>query len=148
MQSDANLIAQTCKQTPYYDLCVRSLNSDPRSPSADVRGLALIMVDIVKARSTTTLNLIKQLLRKMPKLKIPLTDCAADYNAILTSSIPQAIEALKKGNAKFAEDGANSARQEAELCEANFHGKSPITKFSAAVRKSSAIAAAIIRLLL
>ncbi|KAJ6420928.1 hypothetical protein OIU84_028333 [Salix udensis] len=47
VQSDANdLIAQTCKNTPYYNLCVSSLRSVPRSSRADVQGLALVMVDI------------------------------------------------------------------------------------------------------
>ncbi|KAG8480832.1 hypothetical protein CXB51_025304 [Gossypium anomalum] len=35
----------TCKKTPFYDLCVLTLKSDPRSSTADVPGLARIVAD-------------------------------------------------------------------------------------------------------
>ncbi|KAJ9154629.1 hypothetical protein P3X46_027948 [Hevea brasiliensis] len=147
-QSDANMISQTCKQTPYYNLCVSCLSSDPRSFKADVRGLALIMVNIVKAKATMSLHFINQLIQRRPGLKKPLSYCADNYDAILTADIPEAVEALQKGDPKFAQDGANDAANEADLCEANFHGKSPLTKFNKVVHDTSATASAIVQQLL
>ncbi|OAY56159.1 cell wall / vacuolar inhibitor of fructosidase 1 [Manihot esculenta] len=148
VQSDANIIAQTCKQTPYYNLCVSSLSSDPASSRADVRGLALIMINMVKAKATISVQLINQLFKKSPRLKNPLSFCAESYSAILSADIPEALEALQKGVPKFAQNGANDAANEANLCEANFHGKSPLTKFNKIVHDTSVIASAIIQQLL
>ncbi|CAK7326307.1 unnamed protein product [Dovyalis caffra] len=146
--SDANLIQQICKRTPNFDLCVTSLASDPQSSTADVNGLALIMVDVLKAKATSTLNLINQQLTKSPALKQPLTSCASNYNAILTADIPEGIEALQKGDPKFAETGANDAAVEADICEAGFKGKSPLTNSNKLVHDTSAVTAAIVRNLL
>ncbi|KAJ9181777.1 hypothetical protein P3X46_005835 [Hevea brasiliensis] len=147
VQSDANMIAQTCKQTPFYNLCVSSLNSDPSSSKADVRGLALIMVNKVKAKATISLHLINQLSQKSLGLKNPLSYCADNYDAILSADIPEALEALQKGDPKFAQDGVKDAANEANLCEAKFHGKSPLTKFNKVVHDTSAIAAPAIALI-
>ncbi|KDP27949.1 hypothetical protein JCGZ_19029 [Jatropha curcas] len=126
VQSDANLIEQTCKRTPNYNLCVTSLKSDSRSSTADTRGLALIMVDVLKNRATETLQVINQLLQ----------------------NIPVAIEALEKGDPKFAETAAMDAAYEASYCEDNFNGSSPLTKHNTLVHDTGAVAAAIIRNLL
>lgn len=54
VSGDADLIQKTCKSTKYYDLCVSSLKSDPTSPKADTKGLAVIMVGIGMANATAT----------------------------------------------------------------------------------------------
>ncbi|EEF43122.1 cell wall / vacuolar inhibitor of fructosidase 1 [Ricinus communis] len=148
VQSDASLISNICKQTPNYNLCVTSLNSDPRSAKADTTGLALIMVDIIKARATASLNFIRHQYHKSPRLKKQLTSCAHGYDAILTLDIPEAYEALQKGVPKFAQDAANDAAVEANSCEGGFHGNSPMKKLNVLVHDTSAVASAVIRLLL
>ncbi|KAK9939822.1 hypothetical protein M0R45_016506 [Rubus argutus] len=51
---DSHLIDQTCRKTPNPTLCVSSLKSDPHSSaSADVSGLALIMVGCANQAITT-----------------------------------------------------------------------------------------------
>ncbi|ONI14781.1 hypothetical protein PRUPE_3G008000 [Prunus persica] len=40
-----DLVEETCHKTTNYDLCVSSLKSDPRSSTADVKGLARIALD-------------------------------------------------------------------------------------------------------
>lgn len=148
VESDANLIVQTCKQTPNFNLCINSLKSDPKSSKADVEGLALMMVNILKAKATTTLKLIKQQLGRNPELKKALSSCADNYDAILSADIPVSLEAIQKGDPKFAQTSANDAANEASFCETQFNGKSPLTKFNRLVHDTSAVAAAIIRLLL
>ncbi|KAF5464791.1 hypothetical protein F2P56_014843 [Juglans regia] len=147
---DARLIEQTCKQTPLYNLCVSILKSDSRSSKADVTGLALIMVDVLKAKATGTRNYIKRLLRGNLKRDVRhgLSSCAEVYNSVLEADVPVAIEALQKGNPKFAEQAANDAAIEASSCERSFSGHSPLTKSNKSMQDVSSVAAAIVRLLL
>lgn len=146
---DDNLIQETCKQTPLYDLCVSSLESDPRSSTAaDVRHLALIMVDIIKAKSSDIFKRIEELQQQHKELQQPLSDCHSRYNAIIVGDVPQASEALQTGNFKFAEDGANDAAIEADVCESNFSGKSPMTEMNKLMHDISVVTASIVRILL
>ncbi|RVW71581.1 Cell wall / vacuolar inhibitor of fructosidase 1 [Vitis vinifera] len=97
--SRADLVDQTCKQTPNYDLCVKTLRADPRSSTADVTGLALVTVDAIKAKATATLDRINGLLGTTPdpKTKAALSHCGELYdNAVLKADIPSAIEALRR----------------------------------------------------
>ncbi|KAM0988074.1 hypothetical protein ACFX13_012294 [Malus domestica] len=94
---DANIIDQICKKTPDYNLCVSSLNSDPRSAIADVAVLGLS----------------------------PSDPCTHFYKTILEADIPEAAKAFI-GNPKFAEQGMNNAAGEAQTCEDGFSGKSPL----------------------
>ncbi|XP_028793807.1 cell wall / vacuolar inhibitor of fructosidase 2-like [Neltuma alba] len=54
VKADAKLIHKTCRNTKYYNLCYSSLKSDPTSPNADPKGLAVIMVQIGTANATAT----------------------------------------------------------------------------------------------
>ncbi|GAU19171.1 hypothetical protein TSUD_89360 [Trifolium subterraneum] len=164
--NDANLIEQTCKKTPNYAICIKYLNSDPKARSADVTGLALIMVNVMKNNANIAVNKIHQLIEKSPpSQKTTLNSCASKYNAIVVADIPSAIEALKKGNPKhadipsaiealkkgnpkFAEQGANDAAIEANSCENGFSGKSPLSAENLDMLTASGITAAIVRNLL
>ncbi|KAJ7980420.1 Pectinesterase inhibitor-like protein [Quillaja saponaria] len=150
LPNKANLIDQTCKKTPNYALYVSSLQSDPRSKGADVRGLARIMVDVMNSKATQTLNHINKLLQRSlgHKVKVALSDCARKYIAILKADVPEAAEGLDKGDFKFAEDGANDAAIEANSCERGFSGKSILTQMNIQVHDVAEVLAAIVRLLL
>ena len=52
--ADDNLIQKTCESTEYYDLCLSCLKSNPNSPNADTKGLAVIMAGIGMANATAT----------------------------------------------------------------------------------------------
>ncbi|KAG2726844.1 hypothetical protein I3760_01G131300 [Carya illinoinensis] len=148
---DVGLIEQTCKHTPLYNLCVSILESDSRSSKADVTGLALILVDVLKAKATGTRNHIKTLLRGNLKgdVRRGLSSCADLYDNVLEVLIPEANEALQKGNPKFAEQAANDAGAEAGSCESSFSsGHSPLTESNKFMQDVSSVAAAIVRLLL
>ncbi|XP_015867819.2 cell wall / vacuolar inhibitor of fructosidase 1 [Ziziphus jujuba] len=148
---DEKFIESTCKQTPNYDLCVSSLKSDPKSSTADVPGLALILVNKIKSQATKTLNHINSLLKRSPGAgkRRALDSCYSKYDAILKGDVPEAIEALTKGDYKFAEDGANDAANEANSCERGFSsGSSPLTAMNKYIHDVSAIAAALVRTLL
>ncbi|XP_017418985.2 cell wall / vacuolar inhibitor of fructosidase 1 [Vigna angularis] len=148
--NNENLIESTCKRTPNYNLCLQTLKVSPGSSTTDVSGLALIMVKVMKAKANDALKIIHDLQGKGagPKQRRALSSCASKYKAVLIADVPQATEALQKGDPKFAEDGANDAANEATFCESDFSRNSPLTKQNNAMHDVTAITAAIVRLLL
>ncbi|KAB2083718.1 hypothetical protein ERO13_A05G275500v2 [Gossypium hirsutum] len=146
-----NLIERTCKQTPFYDLCIWSLKSNPESRDASVKKLAQIMVDSLKTKATETLDLIDELLQDGlaldPEMQKALTSCAERYNVIIRGDVPEINEALKTGDYKFAAKGANDAAIEANSCEIEFSTKSPLTDMNKVVHDVSVVAASIVKII-
>ncbi|ESW26405.1 hypothetical protein PHAVU_003G117300 [Phaseolus vulgaris] len=150
LPNDESLIESTCKKTPNYNLCLQYLKASPGSSTADVSGLALIMVNVIKAKANDALKIIHDLQKKGggPKQQGALSSCASNYNAVLVGDVPKATYALQAGDPKFAEDGANDAANEATYCENGFSGNSPLTKQNNAMHDVAVVTAAIVRLLL
>ncbi|XP_020234156.1 cell wall / vacuolar inhibitor of fructosidase 1 [Cajanus cajan] len=146
--NDVNLIVKTCNQTPNPNLCIKLLEADPRGRSADVSGLALITVDVIKAKANEGLNKINQLLKGGGNNKRALLSCVDKYKTILVADIPQATQALNFGNPKFAEDATSDSVVEATSCEEGFGRNSPITRENNDTRDVANVARAIVRLLL
>ncbi|GMP57152.1 hypothetical protein CsSME_00021355 [Camellia sinensis var. sinensis] len=143
-----SLITTTCQKTPFYQLCISTLTADPRSRSSNLTTLGLIVVDATKIKSTSTLTQINKLINSTPQLRGPLKNCVDLYNGIL-GVIPTAVEALTKGNPKFAESSMVDAANEAESCEKSFgQSKSPLSDMNKVVHDLSVVATAIIRMLL
>ncbi|KAK8548860.1 hypothetical protein V6N13_054372 [Hibiscus sabdariffa] len=151
-ENSATLIETTCKTTPFYNLCISALQSDPEGPSADIPGLARIGANKVKAKATATLRQIRASLKeaKDPSLKTALLDCVDFYNAIVEYDVPMAIDAVVKGDPKFGVQGLNDAANEALACARRFENlpKSPIEGNNKVVHDLSAVVASIIALLL
>ncbi|NP_001351920.1 cell wall / vacuolar inhibitor of fructosidase 1-like precursor [Cicer arietinum] len=149
-KSNTNLIHQTCKHTPNYAICIKYLEADPRSSTSDVTGLALIMVDVIKTKANSSLNKIKHLIKGThePNKKEALNSCGGRYRAIVEADVPKCVAALKEGDPKFAEDGANDAAIEATACENGFFGKSPLSDDNIAMQDVAAITATIVKQLL
>ncbi|KAJ9153455.1 hypothetical protein P3X46_026890 [Hevea brasiliensis] len=149
----SNLIDQTCKQTPYYELCVWSLISNPHSFSTDVKGLAKIMAFTIEAKATHTLERINHLLEYSSNLTQKelqgLRACADRYSVIIKGDVPQAIDALRTGNYKFAQEGINDAAIEAISCEEEFSGQSsPLSDMNSMVHDVSVVASSIVKIIL
>ncbi|KAK8487029.1 hypothetical protein V6N13_022830 [Hibiscus sabdariffa] len=148
----ASLIETTCQRTPFYNLCVSTLRSDPRSSGADVAGLARIGADKLKAKATATLRQITALLKvtKDPNLTTALRECVDYYNAIVKYDIPEAVEAVVKGDPKFGVEGATDAANEADACGRGFKNQPrfPIYDSNKVVHDLSAVVASIVQLLL
>lgn len=80
--ADDNLIQKTCESTEYYDLCLSCLKSNPNSPNADTKGLAVIMAGIGMANATATSSYLSfQLLGSTndTNMKKVLKECADKY---------------------------------------------------------------------
>ncbi|KAJ8560470.1 hypothetical protein K7X08_022330 [Anisodus acutangulus] len=112
------------------------------------------MVDAIKSKANQAAITISKLRRSNPPAawKDALKNCAFSYKVILTASMPEAIEALTKGDPKFAEDGMVGSSGEAQECENYFNGSgikyTPLSKLNIAVHKLSDVGRAIVRNLL
>ncbi|GKV12389.1 hypothetical protein SLEP1_g23538 [Rubroshorea leprosula] len=150
----SNLIDHTCKQTPYYELCVSTLKSNPKSADADICGLAKIIVTSLDSKASDALDQINDLLQDEltldPATEQALGVCAERYNVILNGDIPQTMAALDTGNYKFAQKGTNDAAVEVSACEKEFTGKSksPLYELNKEVRRISIVAAAIVKVII
>ncbi|KAJ8759501.1 hypothetical protein K2173_007114 [Erythroxylum novogranatense] len=143
-----SLIDRTCKQTPYYDVCVKTLLSNPQSYDTDEEGLARIMVSNVEARATQTLNHVNKWLEQPgleSNIRQALISCAHRYNAIVGEDIPQAIKGLNTERYMLAEQASYDVATEAMSCEEDFSNKSPLTYMNMRVHDISIVAASIIK---
>nr|ASW25868.1 Pectinesterase inhibitor [Litchi chinensis] len=148
-QVSADLIDDTCNKTPFYNLCVTTLRSDPQSSKADVQGLARIAAIKLQDKATSTKNQINDLLKGKtdPKLKGALNICADAYNIIVKYDISVIIGAITKGNPKFAEEYAIDLTKEADKCGKGISG-SPLASNNKFVHDLSDVVLFIVRLLL
>ncbi|KAL6190816.1 hypothetical protein ACLB2K_037210 [Fragaria x ananassa] len=151
----ADLIDQTCKQTPNYNLCVSSLKSNPRSSATDtdVKGLAIITVEVLKSKANDTLNKIwAQLLRhEDPAVR----NCYDHYGYMVGAFIPDIY-----GDITSRGVGGNFVRYNPVQAERRLHDdvirrvdhcrhgfgkgrRSPFGKENKATREAAVVAAAI-----
>ncbi|KAK9269389.1 hypothetical protein L1049_001162 [Liquidambar formosana] len=149
LADEDNLIDKTCKQTPFYDLCVATLQNDSRSASANVSGLGGIMVDAVSVKATELLDHIQELLKRTtdPMVKQSLKECANIYHVVRDADVPQAAQAFAYGDYKFAEQAMNDAANEADICQRKFM-RSPLTDWNKNEHDLATVAASIAKLLL
>ncbi|KAE9604455.1 hypothetical protein Lal_00031924 [Lupinus albus] len=115
-----DLIENICSTAPYYDICIRILTSG--SPTADIWGLSVLMVNDMEAKAKEALAKINELQRSGTGSKTSLDSCLKEYNAILEDDIPKAREALQKRDAKISEGALNDVVNEATKCETDFPG--------------------------
>ncbi|KAM5558752.1 cell wall / vacuolar inhibitor of fructosidase 1-like [Rosa sericea] len=137
---DAKLIDQTCRKTPDYNLCTSVLKS---SPDKDLRGLAIVAIDAVGSKATTTMNRINELLKQSPK-DTALNHCHDMYNVILNSYVQGARDTLKRGaSSHIATSSMSLTPDTAMSCEEAFKGRSPLTNLNKDVENIAAVAGAV-----
>lgn len=136
--------------TPFYDLCESSLRSGAQIAATDMKALATIMANVVLGNTTDTLNYIEGLIKQSrdPDMEHALANCAELYIPVVKYNIPQAIEALGKGEYGFANYAISDAAKEADACEKGFSGsmESPLTERNKLVRNLCDVAVAILKL--
>lgn len=109
------------------------------------------MVDAVKLKSIEIMKSIKKLEKSNPELRLPLSQCYIVYYAVLHADVTVAVEALKRGVPKFAENGMVDVAVEAETCEFSFKYNglvSPVSDVNREIIELSSVAKSIIRMLL
>lgn len=148
---DDDLIEKICKRTPFYDLCLATLQPISNTSSSDIKGLASSMANIVLGNATDTLHYIEGLIKQTsdPKEERALAECAELYISVVKYELPQAIEALSKGQYGFANYGISDAAKLVDQCEKGFSGtkESPLSDRNKLIHSLSQIAVAIINVL-
>ncbi|KAJ0961763.1 hypothetical protein J5N97_029591 [Dioscorea zingiberensis] len=131
-------IEDTCKAAAAanpainYDFCVSTLLRNPKSSSADTRGLASIAALTSVNQAYNVKSDINDLLTKSPDpmSKSSLDQCLSVYTAMVTT-LAQAVDAINGRQDDAAKGFLNTAIDGANNCEAAF-GKvgmaSPLTK--------------------
>lgn len=153
-QNYGNLIERKCKQTPYFQVCYSCLTSEPQSSRADVTVLALIAVNKINDNATSVIDYIKELHKwtKDLSVKTAFQGCNEAYNTVVNVLLPEALEALTKGNIKFVYDGISNTGRERQrnvkstlkTCEAC----TPLTESNNYVNELSEVVLSIVNTLL
>nr|XP_009764005.1 PREDICTED: putative invertase inhibitor [Nicotiana sylvestris] len=119
--SSGDLIEDICKKSTDYKLCVSSLRADPKSSSADKKGLVRIMLQLSLARAEDIYNQTLIILKQPtePILKQCLQICRDTYD-LAVSRITSSIKYLDENNFDMVNDGISSAMAFSVTCEESF----------------------------
>ncbi|KZV34957.1 cell wall [Dorcoceras hygrometricum] len=126
---DMAFIESVCKKTHDYKLCVTCLKSNPRSFNADVKGLALIMMEAMQSKVDGILKVISRLRNNTsdPDMQSCLDDACHEEYANITPFIQFAIEHLQSNSLDFALLGVDDAYLGIQACEECTPPKSSMT---------------------
>ncbi|XP_008799039.2 pectinesterase inhibitor 28-like [Phoenix dactylifera] len=135
-----NLIQRTCNSTTYYDLCVASLQSDPESPEADVRGLSTIVVHLAIFNATNTSSFAASLAPSAtdPSLRAVLRACAAKYSNA-RQALQWSLDALSTESYDYAFVHVSAAAEYPNVCRVLFRHYPRLTYPEEMARREEAL---------
>ncbi|KAF4366433.1 hypothetical protein F8388_003671 [Cannabis sativa] len=122
--TEEDLVSATCKKTLYFQLCVSSLRSDPQSQTSDLRGLAVIALNLsiengVKALSYIN-NLMSEAAYKGSQLaSTDLSDCVDVYSDAI-QNLQDSVQALNDMSFDTVQSFVSAAMTDSETCEDGF----------------------------
>ncbi|KAL6010506.1 hypothetical protein ACLOJK_000939 [Asimina triloba] len=119
-----DLIAATCKQTLYFDVCVSLLKSDPRSHTADLQGLLAISLNQTIAQGQQMIGNLTALKDHVDHVSgeddsyvaACLNDCLVEYSDAV-ENLRQSLEALGKEEYEHVNDLVSAAMTDSGTCE-------------------------------
>ncbi|KAK8716570.1 hypothetical protein V6N13_043876 [Hibiscus sabdariffa] len=137
-----DLIQQTCKKTRYFALCNSFLRSDPRSSNANLKGLALISIEIFQEKANRTLTFIIDLYKDTtnPDLSRFYGSCIEDYGTSVDRLLPEAVQALGSKDYATAKNNAAAVTSYIDACDQQFAEKTPFSDRNIVVRDLSLVA--------
>lgn len=133
---DKKLIEHTCEITEYYDLCIATLTANDTSLDADLKGLTLILLDVVRDKGYKALEKIKSLNKTNPEWYEPLYECNFQYKAVVDDDVPEAIKGVNERRHELARDGMTDTTIKSQACEEGFMRRSlplPLTELNTIV---------------
>ncbi|OAY38689.1 hypothetical protein MANES_10G035400v8 [Manihot esculenta] len=118
----ADIIEETCKKTEYYDLCVKTLRSDPRSSNADLKGLTQITLEASLVFGRGAFIKIKKMYNetKDKGLKSCLHVCVENYELAVVINLPGAIKLLGRNKFNDVNSYLSAAYDAPETCLDSF----------------------------
>ncbi|XLR51795.1 hypothetical protein HN51_002532 [Arachis hypogaea] len=129
-ESDDKLITQTCNKTPYPAQCVSYIKANYKSNDVkSVAGLGIIMAQDFQLKAEAPQHILLKMISagKRPDIRFEMIACLGNYNYLIDTTMPEAIDAFKLGKPGLAEAYANTAAIGVSNCEKRFNGNSPIT---------------------
>ncbi|XP_004508124.1 cell wall / vacuolar inhibitor of fructosidase 1-like [Cicer arietinum] len=147
-----DLVDQVCKKTPYYDLCISTLQSNPQAKNTDTKGIAFIMVNDIVSNVSGTVNFIEGLMKntKDKVLEQNLQYCDERYIPLVKTILPHAADAVNKNRFQFANYTMIFALSEIDDCNKKFTNSTslPLSDRNSIIQKMLDVASAILTLLL
>ncbi|KAL4345814.1 hypothetical protein HN51_063914 [Arachis hypogaea] len=129
-KSDDKLITETCSKTPYPAQCVSYIKANYKSNDVKgIAGLGIIMAQDFQLKAEAPKDILFKMISagKRPDIRFEMIACLGNYNYLIDTTMPEAIDAFKLGKPRLAEAYANTAAIGVSNCEKRFNGKSPIT---------------------
>lgn len=155
-ESAANdIIADACKKAAAsspnvnFDYCVKALGSYPKSPTADIRGLGLIALNLLESSVMRTGSSIQQLLKQKqdPYIRECLSGCSDLYSDAVDST-KDAVRAYQAERYLDVQNSVTTVSTNVDTCESQFTEKegvtSPLTKQNGEATHLSSIGLAIV----
>lgn len=122
VQADTKLIRQTCKNTKHYSLCYSTIISNPTSPNADTKGLAVIMVESAIANASATSSYLSSKLvgpSNSTVLNKVLKECADKYG-YASDALQASLKDLANEEYDFAFTRVTAAADYPNVCHNAF----------------------------
>ena len=131
-----DLVSSTCKKTLYFQVCVSSLRSNPQSQTSDLRGLAVISLNLSIANGVNTLSYISHLKSEAAyngsqSMLGYLSDCIDVYSDAI-QNLQDSVQALNDKSYDTLQSLVSAAMTDSETCEDGFKemkgSSSPLTE--------------------
>ncbi|XP_057481742.1 pectinesterase inhibitor-like [Actinidia eriantha] len=128
IKATADLISQVCSKTLNPSLCSDTLKSDPRSATADLKGLGQISIDKAQSNAKQASGTIASLSKQTtdPKVKNLINGCGTDYQDAV-DELNEATQSLKFGDIFSLRQRALAALSYPVGCDNSFK-KPPVTE--------------------
>ncbi|KAE9455093.1 hypothetical protein C3L33_13011, partial [Rhododendron williamsianum] len=111
------LITETCNTSTYNNLCVSTLELGPQKFQLTPKGLSLVVINSVKAKATSIVKDIGNVIALIPLVEKPLSQCFEFYNEVVNDYIPKGVEALENDDPKTAFEIISKTAVGAYECE-------------------------------
>lgn len=117
---------KVCSQTQNPSFCIRALNSDPRTATADLHGITAISIDLADASVKRTSVLISTLVARTSdvQLKQRYDECSKHYAVAIVDFGSARLE-LAHGDLKMLGSHAMDAVEQVEDCHDQFQVPPP-----------------------
>ncbi|CAH9114945.1 unnamed protein product [Cuscuta epithymum] len=118
---NGDLIDTVCAKTQRPPFCQQTLRADPRSKTADLKGLGFISIDITTKQANSGKTLVQSLLNGAvdQKVKSALSSCLENYGDSI-DTLGECSDALKSGDYGGLNIKASSALDSFGTCDDGF----------------------------
>ncbi|XP_030471032.2 putative invertase inhibitor [Syzygium oleosum] len=157
VQSANDIVQDTCKKMATdvpdlnFDFCVKSLGSESESHEADLEGLGLIGLKLLKANLTGTIEYIKQLMKQKPEphLLEGLSLCLDVYDSLELKDLIPYYKAKRYDDVRSWVSSMMTSEDTCDTQESSKRGMvPPLTKRNVDIFQLTAIGLGILAILL